>query len=103
MFCPSLSGGRDSAEEVEFEFGGSRGPSRSACGALADGAPLGALQAHAALLRAPWGAVNRKALHSLLASGDRLARALAIRPLARVAESDFDTTLSALAGDDDLL
>ncbi|MFN0156082.1 MAG: glycosyltransferase [Gaiella sp.] len=39
----------------------------------------------------------------LLASGDRLARGLAIRPLARLAGRDFDTALSALAGDDDPL
>ena len=74
-----------------------------ACDALADGAPLAALQAHAALLQAPRGAADLGGLWSLVASGDRLARGLAIRPLARLAGSDFDRTLSALARDDDLL
>ena len=72
-------------------------------GALANGTPLAALQAHAALLQAPCGAVDLDGLWSLVRSGDRLARGLAIRPLARFAGSDFDRTLSALARDDDLL
>ena len=78
-------------------------PTRAAYDALADGAPLAALQAHAALLLAPRGAAYPGRLSSLLASGDRLARGLAIRPLARFAGSAFDRTLSALAGDDDPL
>jgi glycosyltransferase involved in cell wall biosynthesis len=76
---------------------------RSACDALADGAPLAALQAHSDLLLAPRGAADLGRLRSLIASGDRLARSLAIRPLARFAGSDFDRALSALAGDDDPL
>ena len=71
--------------------------------ALADGPPLAALQAHFALLRAPGGAADVKVLRSLAATGDRLARGLAIRPLARFAGSTFDSTLHGLAQSDDPL
>ena len=40
---------------------------------------------------------------SLVSSGDRLARGLAIRPLARFAGSGFDTALAGFASSDDLL
>ena len=76
---------------------------RAAYDALANGAPLAALQAHATLIQAPRGAADLDGLVSLVASGDRLARGLAIRPLARFAGSDFDRTLSALIRDDDPL
>ena len=71
-------------------------PSRTA-------APLAALQAHFALLRAPGGTADVKFLRSLTATGDRLARGLAIRPLARSAGSTFDATLHSLAQSDDPL
>ncbi len=77
--------------------------SRGAYDELADGTPLAALQSHATLLRAPRGPAHLDGLWSLIASGDRLARALAIRPLARFAGRDFDGALSALTADDDLL
>ncbi len=71
--------------------------------ALADGEPLAALQAHFALLRAPGGTADVKVLRSLAATGDRLARGLVIRPLARFAGSTFDSTLLGLAHSDDPL
>lgn len=71
--------------------------------ALAEGAPLAALQAHSTLLHAWRGTADLGRLRSLVVSGDRLARGLAIRPLARFAGSDFDPTLCALARSDDLL
>ena len=64
---------------------------------------MAALQAHFALLRAPGGTADVKALRSLAATGDRLARGLAIRPLARFAGSTFDSTLLGLAQSDDPL
>lgn len=72
--------------------------------ALAGGGPLAAFQAHFELLQARPGAVDPGRLHSLMSSGDRLARGLAIRPLSRLAGKDFDSALCALAsGDDPLL
>ena len=76
---------------------------RGAHDALADGGPLAAVHAHAALLQAPRGAIDLDGLWSLVASGDRLARGLAIRPLARLTGSDFDPALNAFARSDDLL
>ena len=72
--------------------------------ALAYGSPLAALRAHAEFLRAPRRSREIGFLRSLVGSGDRLARALAIRPLARFARADFDTALLAFArGGDPLL
>ncbi len=71
--------------------------------ALAHGAPLAALQAHSALMDEQRRAADLRSLWTLVTSGDRLARGLAIRPLARFAGSDFDPTLCALASSDDLL
>ena len=77
---------------------------RVAHDALAYGSPLAALRAHAMFLRAPRGSCDIGFLRSLVGSGDRLACALAIRPLARFAGSDFDTALHTFArGDDPLL
>ena len=59
--------------------------SSAAFDALAEGGPLAALQAHSELLQARPGTVDPGRLWSLVSSGDRLARALAIRPLARFA------------------
>ena len=71
---------------------------------LAHGSPLVALRAHAALLGAPQGTAEWDSLRSVAEAGDRLARALAIRPLARHAGCDFDTALhSFVRGDDPLL
>ena len=68
---------------------------------LAHGSPLAALRAHSALLR---GTADLEQLRSAVRSGDRLARALAIRPLARLVGRDFDTALhSFVRGDDPLL
>lgn len=78
-------------------------PTRAAYDALADGAPLAALQAHFTILRAPAGDADVAHLRSLVASGDRLGRALAIRPLARFAGSHFDAALFDFARNDDLL
>jgi glycosyltransferase involved in cell wall biosynthesis len=61
------------------------------------------MQAHLALLHAPAAAADLKALRTLAASGDRLARGLAIQPLARFAGRGFDPALSALAQSDDAL
>ena len=72
--------------------------------ALAYGSPLEALRAHTDLLRAPLRSRDIGFLRSLAGSGDRLACALAIRPLARFARAEFDTTLLAFArGADPLL
>ena len=54
--------------------------------ALAGGTPLQALHAHSALLRDARGTASGEAsLRACLRRGDRLARGLAIRPLARIA------------------
>ena len=72
--------------------------------ALASGTPLEALHAHSALLRVPRATASDEAdLRLLLRSDDRLARALAVRPLSRIAGSDFDAALHILARSDDLL
>lgn len=72
---------------------------------LAHGSPLAALRAHTALLRAARpAAAALERLRSVVDSGDRLGRALAIRPLAQLAGAAFDSTLHAFArGDDRLL
>jgi len=78
-------------------------PARAAHDALANGSPLAALQAHSTLLDNPKDAGDVGYLQSLLASGDRLACALAIRPLARNAGEGFDIALHAFARSDDPL
>lgn len=78
-------------------------PSRASYDALADGSPLAALQAHSELLESPRRIADVGYLRSLLATGDRLAQGLAIRPLARFEEYEFDATLAGLARGDDLL
>ncbi|MEP7223495.1 MAG: glycosyltransferase [Actinomycetota bacterium] len=70
---------------------------------MATGAPLAALQAHFTILSAPAGDADVAYLRSLVASGDRLGRGLAIRPLARFAGNDFDAALCGFARSDDLL
>ena len=75
---------------------------RAAHDALARGNPLAALRAHSTLLLAPRRTADAGFLRALVDSGDRLARGLALRPLARLAGAEFDSTLQALAGDDDL-
>ena len=77
-------------------------PVRAAHDALANGSPLAALRAHTTLLLAPPTTVDAGFLRSLVDSGDRLARGLALRPLARTAGAELDTALATLAGDDDL-
>lgn len=77
--------------------------SSAAVDALAEGGPLAALRAHSELLQALPETVDLGELWSLLSSGDRLARGLALRPLARLAGSDLDDHLCALGSDDDLL
>jgi len=76
-------------------------PTRVTYEELATGAPLAALQTHFTILGAP--AVDVGFLQSLVTSGDRLARGLAIRPLARFAGGDFDAALCGFARGDDLL
>lgn len=72
--------------------------------ALASGSPLAALHAQSALIRVPRATASDEAvLQLLLRSDDRLARVLAVRPLSRIAGSDFDAALHVLARSDDLL
>ena len=78
-------------------------PTRAAHGALANGSLLAALKVHSAPLDAPQTAGDIGYLQSLLASGDRLARALAVRPLARHAGERFDIALHAFVRSDDPL
>ncbi len=58
---------------------------RAAHNDLAHGSPLAALRAHSAMFRAPRRTAEIEPLRSVVDSGDRLARALAIRLLARFA------------------
>ncbi|MEO5632650.1 MAG: hypothetical protein ABIV41_13160, partial [Gaiella sp.] len=78
-------------------------PRRAAHDVLANGSPLAALQAHSTLLSDPEDASDVVFLQSLVHSGDRLASALAIRPLARLAGEGFDFALHAFARSDDPL
>ena len=78
-------------------------PSRAAHDALAHGTPLAALQAYSTLLNDRQDAGDVGFLQSLVVSGDRLACALAIRPLARHTGGEFDIALHAFARSDDLL
>ena len=94
-FTPGLERGYSRSESQAA-------PTRAAYEALAYGAPLAALQAHFTILGAPAGEADVAYLRSLVASGDRLARGLAIRPLARFAGNDFDATLGGFARSDDL-
>lgn len=72
--------------------------------ALATAGPLVALQAHAVLLNGAAGGGEARALRRVVAEGDRLAQALALRPLARASGAAFDPGLVAHAsGDDPLL
>jgi len=52
---------------------------RAAHNDLAHGSPLAALRAHSAMFRAPRRTAEIEPLRSVVDSGDRLARALAIR------------------------
>jgi len=76
---------------------------RAALHDLAHGSPLDALRAHSSLLRAPRGSAEIEPLRSVVNSGDRLGRALAIRPLSRFVGGDFDTALHAFAQGNDIL
>ena len=78
-------------------------PSRAAHDALAHGTPLAALQAYSTFLNDRQDAGDVGFLQSLVVSGDRLACALAIRPLARHTGGEFDIALHAFARSDDLL
>lgn len=71
--------------------------------ALEAGTPLEALRAQSALLRQSPGTEGATGLWSVFRSGDALGRALAIRPLSRLAGEAFDGTLHRLASGDDLL
>ena len=99
----SLSAGLIPGRERSSTSNLQSAPARAAYDVLANGAPLAALQAHLSLLFAGRRHADVRSLRSLVASGDRLARGLAIRPLARFAESDFDATLFAFVRSDDQL
>jgi len=104
LSCTALRAGVTPGPEDAAQTSRVQDRAGTACDALANGTPLAALQAHFALLRAPGGTADVKSLTSLVAAGDRLAQALAIRPLARLAGSAFDSTLySHVQGDDPLL
>jgi len=102
--CAPLRAGVAPGPEGAAQTARFRDRAGAAYDALAGGAPLAAVQAHFALLRAAGGTADARVLRSLAATGDRLAQGLAIRPLARFAGSAFDSTLYGLArGDDPLL
>ena len=71
--------------------------------ALGNGSSLEALRAQSALLRRSPGSTEATGVWSVFRSGDALGRALAIRPLSRLAGEVFDETLHRLASGEDLL
>ena len=102
-FAPLSAGFTPGLERGDFTSESQAAPTRAAYEALAAGAPLEALQAQFTILSAPARDADVAYLRSLVASGDRLGRGLAIRPLARFAGNDFDAALCGFARGDDLL